>query len=153
MVEAPSASSQPPKDPIGFLDYYLVTKAPIQIPEAGKEWLVKYGPWIVIVIAVITLPLLLALLGLSAVVAPFAVGVGFAAGSLIFALGALVQLGLELMALPGLFARKTSGWNLLFYANVVGIATRLLSGAVVSAVLGGLIALYILFQVRPLYKP
>ena len=152
MVEAGPASTQPPKDLIGFLDYYLVTKAPIQIPEQGKEWLVKYGPWIVVVFAVLSLPLLFALLGLSALVAPFTGGVGYATGFGILALGGLVELVLMLMALPGLFGRKMSGWNLLFYANLVGIASRLLAGAIVAAVLGGLISLYILFQVRPLYK-
>ena len=153
MVEAGPASTQPPRDLIGFLDYYLVTKAPFQIPEQGKEWLVKFGPWIVIVFAVLSLPLLLALLGLSAIVMPFTGGVGVAAGSGILALGGLVELVLVLVALPGLFARKMSGWTMLFYANLVGIASRLLAGALVSAVLGGLISLYILFQIRPLYKP
>jgi hypothetical protein len=45
-----------------------------------------------------------------------------------------------------------SGWNLLFYARIVGFVMGLLAGAVVSALVGVVISLYIMFQVRPLYK-
>jgi hypothetical protein len=54
--------------------------------------------------------------------------------------------------LPGLFARKMSGWKLMFYAEVVQIVGALLAGSIVGAIVGGLIGLYILFQVRPLYQ-
>ena len=56
------------------------------------------------------------------------------------------------MALPGLFARKLSGWTLLFYARLVSLVANVLSGAVVSALLVAQISLYVLFQVRLLYK-
>ena len=29
--------TRPPQDVIGFLDFYLVTKAPFQIPDGGRE--------------------------------------------------------------------------------------------------------------------
>src|SRR5262245_23200691 len=152
MVEAGQPSGeQPPKDLIGFLDFYLVKKAPIQLPDNAKEWIVQYGPWITIVLLVLTLPLLLAALGLGTVLMPFA-GIGYATGFGFLAIGVIIEIGLTLMALPGLFARKMSGWTLLFYARLVAFAANLLSGAVVSAILVALISLYILFQVRPLYK-
>jgi hypothetical protein len=146
-----TSTEQPPKDLVGFLDYYLVKKAPIQLPDNAKEWLVQYGPWITVVLLVLTLPALLALLGLGAVLVPFA-GPGYASGFGFFAIGLLVQTALTVMALPGLFARKMSGWTLLFYARLVGIVANLLAGAIVSAVVVGVLSLYILFQVRPLYK-
>jgi len=142
---------QPPKDPIGFLDYYLVKKAPFQIPDAAKEWLVRYGPWIMIVVLVITLPAALFALGLGAIAGPF-VGIGYATGVGFLGLGLLAQFGLNAAALPGLFARKMSGWTLLFYADIVQAVFSLLAGAIVSAVVVGVISLYVLFQVRPLYK-
>ena len=152
MVEMEHTSKdQAPKDLIGFLDYYLVTKAPIQIPEDAKEWLVQYGPWITIVILVLTLPALLFILGLGAVLIPFA-GTGYGTGFGFLAIGLLVSTALTVMALPGLFARKMSGWTLLFYARLVSILANLLAGAIVSALVVGVISLYILFQVRPLYK-
>jgi hypothetical protein len=142
---------QAPKDLIGFLDYYLVKKAPVQIPDNAKEWLVRYGPWITIVLLVLALPGLLFLLGLGTVLIPFG-GVGYATGFGYLALGLIVQLGLTAAALPGLFARRMSGWNLLFYARIVGFVATMLAGSIVSAIVGALISLYILFQVRPLYK-
>ena len=146
-----TTTEQAPKDPIGFLDYYLVTKAPIQIPDNVKEWLVRYGPWITIVVLVLTLPALLVVLGLGAILVPFA-AVGYGTGFSLFAIGVAVEVVLTVMALPGLFARKMSGWTFLFYARLVSILARLLAGAVVSALVVGLISLYVLFQVRTLYK-
>jgi hypothetical protein len=140
-----------PKDPIGFLDYYFVKKAPFQIPAAGREAIVKFGPWIVVILLVLSLPALLVILGIGTFVAPFG-GVVATTGFGIAALGLCVQLVLEVLALPGLFARKMSGWTPMFYATVVGVLSSLLSGAIVSAIIGALIGFYILFQIRGLYK-
>ena len=142
---------QAPKDVIGFLDYYLVRKAPFQIPDNAKEWIVKYGPWITVVLLVVTLPALLFVLGIGTALVPFA-GVGYATGFGYLAVGLIVEIGLTVAALPGLFARRMHGWKLLFYARIVDLATTLLAGSIVSALVGGVISLYILFQVRPLYK-
>jgi hypothetical protein len=143
--------SQPPSDMMGFLDYYLVQKAPFQIPDGGREWIVKYGPWIAVVLLVLTLPPLLFALGIGALVMPFG-GVTYAAGFTYITILILVNVGLTVMALPGLFARKIAGWNLLFYAQLVGFLTSLLSGSVVGGLIGLLISLYILFQIRGLYR-
>ena len=144
-------TTEAPKDLIGFLDFYLVKKAPIQLPDNVKEWIVQYGPWITMVILVLTLPLLLAVLGVGTVLMPFA-GIGYATGFGFVAIGLIIEIGLTVMALPGLFARKMSGWTLLFYARLVSIVANLLAGAIVSALVVGVISLYVLFQVRPLYK-
>jgi len=143
--------TQAPKDLMGFLDFYLVQKAPFQIPAEGKEWIVKYGPWIMVVLMVLSLPALLFLLGIGTFLVPFG-GVGYATGFGSAAVLLIVQLGLSVAALPGLFARKMSGWNLLFYARIVSFVASLLMGAIIGALLGALISLYILFQVRSLYK-
>jgi hypothetical protein len=55
------------------------------------------------------------------------------------------------LALPGLFKRKMSAWKLIFYSQLIGITFSLLSGSILGALIGGLIGLYILFQIRPLY--
>ena len=144
-----NTTTQPPKDLIGFLDFYLVQKAPFQLPLNVKEAIVKFGPWIAVVLIVLSLPFLLLALGLSAVLAPVvgaqAHGIGVAWIVL------LVQVGLAVAALPGLFARKMSGWRLAFYSRLVAILTSLLLGSIVGALLGGLISLYVLFQIRTLY--
>ena len=68
------------------------------------------------------------------------------------AIGLIIEIALTVMALPELFARKMSGWTFLLYARLVSIVANLLAGAIVSARVVGVISLYVLFQVRPLYK-
>ena len=136
---------------IATLDEYLVKKAPFQIPEGGKEFIVRFGPWISLVLLLLTLPLLLVALGLGALVAPF-VGVGYGANFGVVAILALVQVVMLGLALPGLFARKMSGWTLLFYAELVGFVSSMVSGAIIGGIIGTLIGLYILFQVRTKYS-
>ena len=65
---------------------------------------------------------------------------------------ALVQVVMFGMALPGLFARKMSGWTMLFYAELVGFVSSIVSGSIVGGIIGTLIGLYILFQVRTKYS-
>jgi hypothetical protein len=148
MADAPE---QAPKDLIGFLDFYLVKKAPFQIPDAGREFLVKFGPWITLVLMVITLPFLLLVLGVGTVISPFA-GVGYATSFGLTAILFIAQFVLRAIALPGLFARKMSGWNLLFYSMLVGFVASLTAYNVIGAILGLIIGLYILFQVRSKYS-
>jgi hypothetical protein len=70
-------TNPPPKDLIGFLDYYLVQKAPFQIPDGVREIIVKFGPWITLVLLVLMLPPLLLVLGVGTVLVPFG-GIGYA---------------------------------------------------------------------------
>ena len=145
-----TVADQPPKDLIGFLDFYLVKKAPFQIPDGGKEAIVKYGPWILVVLLVLSIPAILLILGLGTVLLPFApiAATGIAGAWVVL----LISLGLEIAALPGLFARKMSGWKLLFYARCITILYSLMSYAIIGAIIGGLISFYILFQVREKYS-
>lgn len=144
-------TSQAPKDLIGFLDYYLVQKAPFQIPQNGRELIVKIAPWIILVLLLLSIGPILVLLGLGTVLVPFG-GVAYASG---FGIAALFLIGycvLMVAALPGLFRRKRQGWTLAFYAELLSIVSSLASGSIVGAIIGGLIGLYLLFQVRTLYS-
>ena len=147
----PNTAEQAPKDLIGFLDFYLVQKAPFHIPEGGKEAIVKYGPWVLVVLLVLSIPMLLVLLGIGTVLMPFG-GLPYATGFGMAAVFLLISLGLEVASLPGLFARKMSGWKLLFYARALAVLYGLLSWSPISAIIGGLISFYILFQVRDKYS-
>lgn len=135
---------------IAALDTYLVRRAPVQIPDGGKELIVKFGPWITVVMLILTLPLLLVALGIGAVLSPFA-GATAAAGFSITSIFVIVQIALMVMALPGLFARRMSGWTLLFYEQLVSFVHSLLMGSIVSGIIGVVIGMYILFQVREKY--
>ena len=99
MADGPQADA-PPKDMMGFLEYYLVTKAPFQLPDNAKEFIVQWGPWITIVMLVLLLPPLLFVLGIGTVFLPVA-GLGY--GYLL--LGVVIEIVLIVLALPGLFAR------------------------------------------------
>lgn len=106
-------SAEAPKDLIGFLNFYLVEKRRFSCLTASNKFLVKYGPWITVVLLVLSLPALLVMLGIGTALVPFG-GVGYAAGFGYLTVVMIVQLGLTVAALPGLFARKMSGWTLLF---------------------------------------
>ena len=143
-------TDQAPRDLIGFLDFYLVKKAPFQLPPEVKEFLVKFGPWIALVFLVLSLPALLVMLGIGTAFMPFG-GAVYTVGFSFATLVLLAQLVLLGVALPGLFKRKMSAWRLIFYSQLVGILFQLLMGSFLGAIIGGLIGLYILFQIRPLY--
>ncbi|HUR21827.1 MAG TPA: hypothetical protein VMZ90_13520 [Vicinamibacterales bacterium] len=145
-----TTSEQAPKDLVGFLDYYFVKKAPFQLPAEVKEFFVKFGPWIALVMLLLALPGLLLMLGLGTAFMPFG-GAVYAVGFTYITVVLLAQLVLVALALPGLFKRKMSAWRLIFYSQLVGIVVNLLMGSILGAILGAVIGLYILFQIRPLY--
>jgi hypothetical protein len=140
------ATDQAPKDLIGFLDFYLVKKAPFQLPDGFKEFVVKFGPWIALLLMLLAAPFLLAAIGIGAVAAVYG---SMFLPAVIVSCVALVMRGL---ALPGLFARKMSGWKMLFYSQLVSMLASLLLSQFVSVILGGLISLYVMFQIRSMYK-
>ena len=143
-------ATRPPPDLIGFLDFYLVTRAPFQISDGGRQVIVRFGPWITVVLLILTLPLLLFALGLGTIYIPFG-GIGYASRFGVLTIFVVVQVGLMIAALPGLFAKRMAGWRLLFYSQLIAIVYNTLSGNIVGGLLFGLIALYILFQIRTLY--
>jgi len=144
------------------LDLYLVKKAPFQIPVQAKEWIVKYSPWITLVILILSAPAVLALLGLSAVVGAFATAVGVQTG--IFYWSAMIFLILQLVlmavAIPGLMKRKKSAWNLVFYSSLVALVYSILhwisdpifATSIIGTVVGAIIGWYVIFQVRSYYN-
>ena len=136
-----------------MLQEYLVKKAPA-MPENIKEILVKFIPWINLIFVILGLPILLALFGLSAMMTPFAMmgGYGGTGFGIVFQILTLVTIVVEIMALPGLFKKTEQGWRLSFYATLISLVTGLFGGNIVSALLGTIISLYILFQIRSYYK-
>ncbi len=132
---------------------YLVKKAPA-LPSNLKEALVKFAPWATLVIFILTLPLVLAVLGLGAILAPlsFLGGVTAGAGFTISLVFSAVELVLEAMAIPGLFKRSRQGWNLVFYAALLGGVRNIVTFNLGGLVIGTLLSLYLLFQVREYYK-
>ena len=135
------------------LKVYLVDKAPA-LPAGVKEFIVKWGPWISLVVIIMALPALLFAFGLGAVVAPFAflggvgAGVNFGIGMIFSA----IVLVIEAIAIPGLMKRSMGAWRLMFYASLVSALQALISFNLGGLVIGTGISLYFLFQIRSLYK-
>lgn len=137
-----------------FFDEHMVKKAPFQIPQGGKEFIAKVSPYLIILFAIATLPLILFALGLGAILAPFAILGGWHMGGLgmLSALLAIVTLVVELSAVPGLFKRTRQSWRLVFYASLISLAANVLSLNIFGGIIGAIIGWYILFQVKEVYK-
>jgi len=155
---AEAAPSAKPADTGGLtavFDDLLGSKAPIQIPGKVKFLMAKFGHWLVIALMVLVLPGQLIGLGMRAAMLPFASMAGTDSSlKLAFALATLLFLiVIMIMALPGLQGRKVIGWQLLVLADFINLAYGLLTGGVVGPILGGLIGLYVLFQLRRYYMP
>lgn len=143
----------------GFFDTYLRIKAPWQLPAGAKEWIVKYGPWISLVLlilgALVIIPVLVLALGLTAVSLPFAAATGAmhnTAFGWIQIIISLVVLVMEGIAIPALLKRKLSGWNLIYYAQLLSVVGSLINFNIISALISLVIGMYILFQIRSYYK-
>ena len=136
------------------LDLYLIKKAPFQIPGNIKELIVKFGPYLTLIGVVISLPMILVALGLGTVLAPLGLmsGAGVGLTGIVGTVVLTVCLVLEAMALPGLFKRLRKGWNLMFYATLVNALYNLVTFNLGGLIIGTLVSLYILFQIKELYK-
>ena len=133
-------------------------------PEGLKEGIAQYGPYVVLVLAILTGIALLPLLGIGAALVPF--GSVYGILSLIVNLGVII---LEIMAFQPLTKRQRRGWNLLYYAQLLsvfgGLIVNLVSsfglggvvgtGAVIGTLIGAAIhfflAFWVLFQIREKY--
>lgn len=136
-----------------FLNLYFGKKAPA-MPENIKELIVKYSPYIAVIVLIISLPALLISFGLTAFLAPFSYayslhsGFNFSIG-MIFSLASVV---LEIMAIPGLFKRLAKSWQYMFYASLINLVSYLFNLNLASLIISGIISFYILFQIKSYYK-
>ena len=124
-------------------------------PEEVKEFLVKYGPYLMLVGAIIGAFGLLAAFGIGGA----AVGLGAAAyafGSTVqFWIGLAitsVQIVLYFMAFAPLRERKKEGWKLLYYALLLGLLGSLIQLSLLGLLIGGLLGFWVLFQIRDKYS-
>ena len=121
-------------------------------PEEVKEFLVKYGPYVMLVGAIFTLFGLLTAFGIGTAalgVGMIAYGSGF--NMYVGLLVATVIMVMYLMAFSPLRARKRAGWNLLYYALILSLISNLLQLALFAFIVGGVIGFWVLFQIREKY--
>ncbi|WP_046244671.1 hypothetical protein [Hymenobacter terrenus] len=152
----PGTSSSDYPGPYALLEKelapYFIDKAPVA-PLRLKEGFVKYFPWVAVVLLVLLLPVVLAALGLGALLSPFSFLGGLDSGfSYIMVLGlSAVTLVLDILSLSGLFNRQRVGWKWAYYSQLLSILSGVFTFSVPS-ILMSLLFLYLLFQVRSYYK-
>lgn len=140
-----------------YADEYCISKAPFQIPDSLKEFLVKFGPYVMIVGLAFGLwayvTLYSAYSSFSQYGAMFGVAWSFWTPTIIFSLMASVTaFGFQIKALPGLLARKKEGWEYMVYASLVSLVPNIISFQIFSFIIGFVIGMYILFQLKYMYK-
>jgi hypothetical protein len=130
-------------------------KAPA-LPKNAREILVKVLPWIALVFGILGVLGSISGLGLLTVFSPLALfggaeGVASYGTGFIAALFWLVSSVLMLAAFPGLQGHKLQGWNLMFWSEVASVVGAVLSLSL-GGVLGAVIGVYLLFQIKSHYK-
>jgi hypothetical protein len=134
---------------INWLNVWFGQKAPA-LPTKGKEFIVKVAPWLSIISIAISVPAILALMGLHASFSTSGMyGYGYSAGYWwIFSAAVIV---LNILALKGLFKPAKSGWMFTFYAVLVGGLSSILMMDIIGAIISLAISFYLLFQIKPYY--
>ena len=123
------------------------------LPANIREVLVKIVPWLALIFGILGVLAGLGALGLSPV--GMLGGVENGAVLLLSGVFTIVSSVLMLMAYPKVNKRLYAGWKLLFWAEVVSFVGSLLTftlGSIVSALIGVVIGLYLLFQIKSYYK-
>jgi hypothetical protein len=127
------------------------------LPPAIKELLVTFAPWLSLLSGALGLlvfvPGALLLLVLSPVAGLGGAGLGYVM-TIIHLVLSVVGAVLSLMAFRGLRKRSLGGWTMLFWATAVYLVAGLLPlsiGGLISTIIGGALALYLLFQTKPYY--
>lgn len=135
------------------LDTYFGQKAP-KLPGDIQNIIVTYGPWLIGLFVLLSIPGLLTAFGLGSTLAPVGFMMGRQVGTyytLSWIFLALI-LALEAMAVPGLLKKKKSAWNLMFYASLVSAVQSIVLFDFFGLIIGSVISFYILFQIRHHYR-
>jgi len=142
------AESNNKTDIIAMLEDWF-KKAP-ELPANAKATLVKVTPWIALIFGILGIVGGLGVIGVS----PVVVFGGIRNSMMVMVSGILtiVASSMLLMAYPKTKALHIQGWKLLFWSSVVSLVSSLLVGAIVSAIIWGLIEFYLLFQIKSHYK-
>lgn len=161
-----------------LMDEYLVKKAPFQIPSNGRKGLVEWLPWIALVVGVLQLigawqlwragryyeeavGYLTEFSRAYGVDTPsYSVGPTFYLAVAAFTVSAVLML----VAFPGLKDKsKKKGWDILLISVIFSLAYGVFAaftssrfgggfGDLLGSLIGALIGLYLLAQIKDLYK-
>lgn len=166
-AQAPAKTPTPPvSGPLASLEAWLydmlVVKAPFQLPKEFTNFVVQYGPWITLVIGVLSLPAVLAVIGFGTLVGGIAGAYGIATGPFYWLsiVALIAQIAVMFISVPMLLKRQRQGWLLIFYADLLSVIYSVLNslgnsygflGGLIGAAISFVIGMYILFQIRSYY--
>lgn len=127
------------------------------IPENGRKTLADIAPWLALIFGVLGLLGIVSAGSLMSYLSFSFIGMGMIQITMFISLLAgLIACILEILAFKPLKAMKKKGWDLLFYATVLTTATTILSllfgYSEIGGLVGALIGLWLLFEVRGLYQ-
>ncbi|MFH1827395.1 MAG: hypothetical protein ABH812_03135 [bacterium] len=140
-----------------ILELYLVKKAP-QLPKTVKDLIVVLTPWFTLLGVVFSIPLVFIAFGLGALIGPLSVITGPVSAinyGLVYSFSMIIlaiALVFDVIALPGLFGRKAKGWKFIYWATLISFLSSLFSSNLFGGLLGTLISLYFIFQIKTYYK-
>ena len=120
-------------------------------PEEVKEFLVKYGPYLMLIGALMGLLGILTALGIGTVAMAFVPYSSAPVFWLGIVLSALV-LVMYLVAFTPLRDRRIQGWRILYYALLLNLLGSLIQLNILSLLIGGAIGFWVLFQIRSKYS-
>ncbi len=126
------------------------------LPKGLVEFLVKLAPWLAILGAILGLVAgpLVAIAGSLGTL--FSLSPSILIWTIVTVVLTLLNSVLLFMAFTPLKERAMKGWMLLFWSNVIGIVEGVVGlfwsqSSLISTILGIVIGLYILFEMKPFY--
>lgn len=138
----------------GYIDQIggIFTSLP-SLPKGGREFFVMILPWAALILGALGVLGAISSFGLFSYFSPYMYlgGVDAVGRGMIIVILGLVSSVLLLMAFPGLNAKKSKGWNLIYYSEVVALISNIVIFSL-GGVLITLIGFYILYQIRSYYK-
>ncbi len=130
-------------------DQYLLKRAP-SIPDQVREVIALIVPWLVIIGVVFSVPLFASFLGIGW----FGSVSGFSYSfiNVISTVLGMVTVVLQACGIPGLLRRDRVGWQWLFAAGIVSLISVPFAVSPFFSLIGVSIGLYLLFQIKPLFR-
>lgn len=127
------------------IEQHLGARSKLQLPPQYRETFVRFLPWMALLFLPLHFGAVLLLLGVSALGTLFG---SFSYGAALISTGVFV---LDVIALPGLFARSRRGWAFYVYALALSAVGNLLDLSIFG-LLFSLAFFWIAFQVKYKYR-